>query len=70
MPYRFIFATGIENSAPTIQNGKLRMDEFEKCNHYKYWQKDFELVQELADVPAAPVPPDHHIAEILDSRVA
>ena len=47
MPYRFLFATGIENSAPTIQNGKFRMDEFEKCGHYKYWQQDFQLVQEL-----------------------
>src|SRR5688572_10769812 len=47
MPYRFLFATGIENSAPTINNGKYRMDELEKCAHYKYWQKDFELVQEM-----------------------
>jgi beta-glucosidase/6-phospho-beta-glucosidase/beta-galactosidase len=43
----FIFATGIENSTPTIQNGKLRIDELEKCGHYKYWKKDFGLVQEL-----------------------
>jgi hypothetical protein len=41
----FIFATGIENSTPTIQNGKVRVDELEKCGHYKYWKKDFELVQ-------------------------
>ncbi len=44
---QFLFATGIENSNPTIQNGKVRMDELEKCGHYKFWQKDFELVQEL-----------------------
>ncbi|MDB5233289.1 MAG: glycoside hydrolase family 1 [Hymenobacter sp.] len=44
---QFLFATGIENSYPTIQNGKLRVDEMEKCGHYKFWQKDFELVQEL-----------------------
>jgi beta-glucosidase/6-phospho-beta-glucosidase/beta-galactosidase len=44
---QFLFATGIENSNPTIQNGKLRVDEMEKCGHYKFWQKDFELVQEL-----------------------
>ena len=43
----FIFATGIENSTPTIQNGKVRVDELEKCGHYKYWKKDFELVQDL-----------------------
>ncbi|RZJ86435.1 MAG: glycosyl hydrolase family protein, partial [Hymenobacter sp.] len=44
---QFLFATGIENSYPTIQNGKVRQDEMEKCGHYKFWQKDFELVQEL-----------------------
>ena len=44
---QFLFATGIENSNPTIQNGKLRLDELEKCGHYKFWQKDFDLVQEL-----------------------
>ena len=43
----FIFATGIENSAPTIQGGKVRMDEMEKCGHYKHWRTDFALVQEL-----------------------
>jgi len=44
---QFLFATGIENSNPTIQNGKLRVDELEKCGHYQHWQKDFDLVQEL-----------------------
>lgn len=44
---KFIFATGVENSCPTINNGKTRMDELEKCGHYKFWQKDFELVKEL-----------------------
>ncbi|GGF24345.1 family 1 glycosylhydrolase [Hymenobacter cavernae] len=43
----FIFATGIENSYPTIQGGKVRMDEMEKCGHYSYWKRDFDLVQEL-----------------------
>jgi beta-glucosidase len=47
MPYRFLFATGIENSIPTIDNGKTRVDEFEKCGHYVHWRKDFALVQEL-----------------------
>lgn len=47
MPYRFLFATGIENSVPTIQNGKVRVDEYEKCGHYRHWKKDFELVNEL-----------------------
>jgi beta-glucosidase/6-phospho-beta-glucosidase/beta-galactosidase len=43
----FIFATGIENSIPTIENGRVRMDEMEKCGHYRYWRTDFDLVQEL-----------------------
>jgi beta-glucosidase/6-phospho-beta-glucosidase/beta-galactosidase len=40
-------ATGIENSEPVINNGKKRVDELEKCGHYKNWQKDFDLVKEL-----------------------
>ncbi|OGX86643.1 glycoside hydrolase family 1 [Hymenobacter lapidarius] len=44
---QFLFATGIENSNPTIQNGTVRVDEMAKCGHYKHWQKDFDLVQEL-----------------------
>ncbi|RZK97220.1 MAG: glycoside hydrolase family 1 protein, partial [Hymenobacter sp.] len=47
MDSQFLFATGIENSNPTIQNGRLRVDELEKCKHYQFWQKDFDLVQEL-----------------------
>jgi beta-glucosidase/6-phospho-beta-glucosidase/beta-galactosidase len=47
MTSTFLFATGIENSYPTIQNGRLRVDEMEKCGHYKHWQQDFDLVQEL-----------------------
>jgi beta-glucosidase/6-phospho-beta-glucosidase/beta-galactosidase len=43
----FMFATGIENSAPTIQGGRVRVDEMEKCGHYEHWRTDFELVQEL-----------------------
>jgi beta-glucosidase len=43
----FMFATGIENSAPTINNGRTRIDEMEKCGHYKHWRTDFELVQDL-----------------------
>ena len=43
----FIFATGIENSAPTIQNGRVRRDEMELCGHYKKWRTDFDKVQEL-----------------------
>ncbi len=46
---KFMFATGIENSYPTIQlpDGSIkRIDEMEKCCHYKNWEKDFELTKE------------------------
>jgi beta-glucosidase/6-phospho-beta-glucosidase/beta-galactosidase len=43
----FMFATGIENSAPTIQGGRVRVDEMEKCGHYLHWRTDFELVQQM-----------------------
>ena len=45
-----MFATGIENSYPTIQlpNGSTkRVDEMEKCGFYRYWEEDFHLVREL-----------------------
>lgn len=42
-----MFATGIENSYPTIHNGRVRVDEMEKCRHYDCWKKDFDLVEEL-----------------------
>ena len=47
---KFIFATGIENSYPTIQltEGRIfRVDEMEKANHYQLWKHDFDLVKEL-----------------------
>ena len=43
----FMFATGIENSAPTIQQGRTRVDEMEKCGFYKHWRTDFQLVEDL-----------------------
>ena len=42
-----MFATGIENSSPTINAGCARIDEMEKCGHYKQWQRDFDCVEEL-----------------------
>ncbi|MBV8971015.1 MAG: family 1 glycosylhydrolase [Sphingomonadaceae bacterium] len=41
----FMFATGIENSYPTV--GGKRVDEMAKCGHYKYWREDFAAVTEL-----------------------
>jgi beta-glucosidase/6-phospho-beta-glucosidase/beta-galactosidase len=43
----FMFATGVENSDPTIDNGRKRMDEMEKCDHYNRWHEDFSCVEEL-----------------------
>ncbi|HYK75558.1 MAG TPA: family 1 glycosylhydrolase [Daejeonella sp.] len=49
MKNKFMFATGIENSYPTIQvDGKtVRIDEMEKTGHYKHWRQDFQLVKEM-----------------------
>jgi len=47
---QFIFATGIENSYPTIvlPDGTVkRVDELEKTGHYEQWAHDFELVTSL-----------------------
>jgi beta-glucosidase/6-phospho-beta-glucosidase/beta-galactosidase len=45
----FMFATGIENSYPTIvANGKTsRVDEMAKTGHYHRWREDFQLVKQL-----------------------
>ena len=43
----FIFATGIENSYPTIQNGRVRVDEMAKCGHYEKWREDFACAAQL-----------------------
>ena len=45
-----MFATGIENSYPTIKlpdGSSKRVDEMEKCGHYENWQQDFQLVKDL-----------------------
>ena len=42
-----MFCTGIENSAPTLDGGRIRVDEMESCGHYKYWREDFALVKEM-----------------------
>jgi beta-glucosidase len=42
-----MFATGVENSIPTIDNGRTRVDQMEVCGHYKHWRTDFELLEEI-----------------------
>jgi beta-glucosidase/6-phospho-beta-glucosidase/beta-galactosidase len=43
----FMFCTGVENSAPTLHGGRVRVDEMASCGHYERWQEDFALVAEL-----------------------
>ncbi len=42
-----MFATGIENSIPTIDNGRTRVDQMESCGHYRDWRTDFDCVEDL-----------------------
>ena len=42
-----MFATGIECSYPTIQNGKVRRDQLRECGHYDRYKEDIELVKEM-----------------------
>ena len=42
-----MFATGIENSIPTINGGRTRIDQMDVCGHYKHWRRDFDCVEEL-----------------------
>ena len=43
----FMFATGIENSIPTINGGRTRIDQMEKCGFYRHWKTDLQLVESL-----------------------
>ncbi|MBA3944234.1 MAG: glycoside hydrolase family 1 protein [Herpetosiphonaceae bacterium] len=43
----FMFATGIECSYPTIEQGRVRRDELAECGHYERWRDDLRLVKEL-----------------------
>jgi beta-glucosidase len=43
----FLFATGIENSYPTIQNSRARRDQIKACDHYDQWRRDFEILGDL-----------------------
>src|SRR3954466_1716732 len=43
----FLFAAGSENSAPTIQGRRGRVDQMALCRHYDLWRTDFDLVEEI-----------------------
>ena len=46
---RFLFATGIECSYPTIEwkGQRIRQDELAKCGHYERWREDFEIARQV-----------------------
>jgi len=43
-----MFATGIENSCPTIDGGTRRVDEMAKCHHYEGCGDDLDCLQQPA----------------------
>jgi beta-glucosidase/6-phospho-beta-glucosidase/beta-galactosidase len=47
LTHRFMFATGIECSYPTLEGGRWRMDQMAACGHYRYWRTDLQLVRDL-----------------------
>ena len=61
---RFIFATGIECSYPTIESSdgrRVRIDQLEKTFHYERWRDDFALVRELGIGFLRYGPPYHRV---------
>lgn len=54
-----MFSTGIENSYPTIDGGRTRVDEMESCGHYERWKEDFALVVETGLTYLRYGPPIH-----------
>jgi beta-glucosidase/6-phospho-beta-glucosidase/beta-galactosidase len=55
----FMFATGIEGSYPTVEQGKWRRDELDGTRHYDFWQRDFELAREIGATHLRYGPPLH-----------
>ncbi|HWU93211.1 MAG TPA: family 1 glycosylhydrolase [Sphingomicrobium sp.] len=56
---RFMFATGIECSYPTIEQGRWRRDELDSTRHYAMWQRDFLLAREIGITHIRYGPPLH-----------
>ncbi len=54
-----MFCTGIENSNPTIDGGRTRVDELDSCGHYERWRDDFDLIQDLGLCYVRYGPPIH-----------
>jgi beta-glucosidase/6-phospho-beta-glucosidase/beta-galactosidase len=57
----FMFATGIECSYPTIEQGHWRRDEMDSTGHYEHWQRDFELARQVGITHIRYGPPLHLI---------
>ncbi len=57
----FMFATGIECSYPTIEQGRWRRDEMATTRHYELWQQDFELARRIGVSHLRYGPPLHLI---------
>jgi beta-glucosidase/6-phospho-beta-glucosidase/beta-galactosidase len=55
----FMFATGVECSYPTIENGRWRRDEMDSTRHYEFWQEDLELAREIGITHIRYGPPLH-----------
>jgi beta-glucosidase/6-phospho-beta-glucosidase/beta-galactosidase len=62
-PGGFMFATGIECSYPTIEQGRWRRDEMDSTRHYSMWQHDFLLAREIGITHIRYGPPLHLIFE-------
>ncbi|MGE5564436.1 MAG: family 1 glycosylhydrolase [Bacillota bacterium] len=59
----FMFATGIECSYPTIENGRWRRDEMDSTRHYEFWEEDLALAREIGITHIRYGPPLHLIFE-------
>ncbi|HYX47578.1 MAG TPA: family 1 glycosylhydrolase, partial [Sphingomicrobium sp.] len=59
----FMFATGIECSYPTIDQGRWRRDEMDSAYHYDFWQEDLRLAREIGITHIRYGPPLHLIFE-------
>ena len=57
----FMFATGVECSYPTIENGRWRRDEMDSTRHYRLWQEDLRLAREIGITHIRYGPPLHLI---------
>ncbi len=66
---QFMFATGIENSCPTIEWGgkTIRQDEMAKTLHYQKWQEDFALLKQL-EIQCVRYGPPYHSTHLGPAR--